>query len=80
MTTSSLDPRAGKPARRPRLRFAVALLALAAVAAAVLAGSGSARDKTAAATPHRGGNLKILEALDAPYEARKSRICLRRTR
>ena len=64
MTTSSLDPRAGKPARRPRLRFAVALLALAAVAAAVLAGSGSARDKTAAATPHRGGNLKILGSSD----------------
>ena len=64
MTTSSLDPRAATPARRPRLRFAVVLLALAAVAAAVLAGSGSARDKTAAATPQRGGNLKILGSSD----------------
>jgi peptide/nickel transport system substrate-binding protein len=61
MTTSSLDPRAAEAARRLRLRFAVVLFALAAVAAGVLAGSGSARDQ---AGPQRGGNLKILGSSD----------------
>ena len=64
MTTSSLDPGAATSARRLRLRFAVMLFAVAAAAAGLLAGSGSAGVRAAAATPVRGGNLKILGSSD----------------
>ncbi len=64
MTMSPFDPRAAGAVRRLRLRSAVVLLGMMAVLAAALAGSGSASNDTRAATPQRGGTLKILGSSD----------------
>jgi ABC-type transport system substrate-binding protein len=64
MTISPFDPRAAGAVRRLRLRSAVVLLGMMAALAATLAGSGSASNGTRAATPQRGGTLKILGSSD----------------
>jgi ABC-type transport system substrate-binding protein len=65
MTRSSFDPQVPRAARRLRSRTAVVLVGMViAGAVSLAAGSGSANSGRHAATPKRGGTLKILGSSD----------------